>query len=251
MTRLANILLVSAASAIVFSGCRKETDAGVPAPSQPPPNERLLIEHHIDGVPLERDTIRYVNQAGHAYSVTRLEYYISQVTLLGATCCGTPDYVIPGPFLINAAAQAPIDFGQLPAGEYRGATLLLGLPPELNLSGALPNTTENAGMVWPDLMGGGYHFMKLEGHFLNGSTPTGYAMHLGRNDNLVHCDLPQSFALYGQGGTFTLRFNISEVFRDPTTYDLPAGSYSMGSMTLMALLRDNCADAFTIEHDAQ
>lgn len=242
-------LLLSVSLAMASTACRKEDDA--PPSGQPAPviTEKLLLAHHIDGDPLVRDTIRYMNEAGHAYSITRLEYYISQITLLGATCCGTPDHIIPGPFYINAAAHSPIDLGQLPAGEYRGATLLLGLPPVMNQTGALPNTPENSGMAWPDQMGGGYHFLKFEGHFLNGITPTGYAMHLGRNENLVVCDLPQSFALDGQGGTFTLRFNLNEVFRSPNTYELPSGSYSMGSAALMGLLRDNCADAFTIEHD--
>ncbi len=251
MTRMNSTLLIVASTALAFVACRKDQESETPVPSQPAPTERLIIQHHVDGAPLEWDAITFTNEAGHAYSVTRLEYYISQVTLLGATCCGTPDHVIPGPFLINAATPATIDLGLLPAGEYRGATVLLGLPPDLNQTGALPNTAENVAMAWPDQMGGGYHFMKLEGHFLNGATPTGYAMHLGRNENLVVCDLPQSFALDGQGGTFTLRFNINEVFRTPNTYDLPSGNYSMGSMALMALLRDNCIDAFTIAHDAQ
>lgn len=168
-------LLLSVSLAMASTACRKEDDA--PPSGQPAPviTEKLLLAHHIDGDPLVRDTIRYMNEAGHAYSITRLEYYISQITLLGATCCGTPDHIIPGPFYINAAAHSPIDLGQLPAGEYRGATLLLGLPPVMNQTGALPNTPENSGMAWPDQMGGGYHFLKFEGHFLNGITPTGYA----------------------------------------------------------------------------
>lgn len=237
------------AAALVLPSCRKEESASPAAPPLPPSTSTaLVLEHHVDGAQLAFDTISYVNEAGHAFSVTRLEYYVSEIILRGADCCGTPDHVIPGPFYINGTMSNRFELGTLPAGEYTGATLLLGLPASLNVTGALPNTMSNVNMAWPDMMGGGYHFMKFEGHFLNGTTPTGYAMHIGRNENLPVCDMPQSFALHGQAGTLTLRFNLNEVFRDPHTYDLPSGSYSMGSMMLMGLLKDNCANAFTISH---
>ena len=237
------------ASIILLSSCQKdEATAPVDVPVPQNTSTFLAIEHHVDASALEFDTIAYINAAGHAYSVTRLEYYISAIILRGAPCCGTRDHMIPGPFLINGTMPERFDLGTLPAGEYMGATMLLGLPPELNITGGLPNSLANVNMAWPVMMGGGYHFMKLEGHFLNGTTPTGYAMHIGLNDNLPQCSMPQSFALSGTSGTLTLRFNINEVFRDPNTYDLASGSYSMGSMMLMGLLKENCANAFTISH---
>ena len=36
-------------------------------------------------------------------------------------------------------------------------------------------------MAWPDVMGGGYHFLKLEGHYKKDSLLAGYAMHIGQN----------------------------------------------------------------------
>lgn len=232
----------------VLVACGKD-DPATPAPPPSPvsTSTTLLIEHHIDEAPLAFNNIQYTNAAGHSFSVTRLEYYISEITLLGASCCGTSDHSISGPFHINGTLANTFDLGTLPAGEYRGATLLLGLPPSVNQTGALPNSMENINMAWPVGMGGGYHFMKFEGHFLNNGTQTGFAMHLGRDQNLPTCDLPQSFALDGGAGQLALRFNLNEVFRDPHTYDLSTGSASMGSNDLMALLRDNCANAFTIE----
>ena len=49
-------------------------------------------------------------------------------------------------------------------------------------------------MAWPTAMGGGYHFMKVEGHYLDTSnTIQGFAIHLGKNNNLVNVLINQYF----------------------------------------------------------
>jgi hypothetical protein len=230
----------------LLSCSKEEADPPVnPTAPVSPAVTFLQVEHHMDAAPFLYDTVLYVTEAGHAYSVSRLEYYISGIRLMTEDCCDE-DPVIPGPFYINGQQSVTYDLGTLPPGNYTGAELLLGLPPELNITGALPNTLENVNMAWPTPMGGGYHFMKFEGHFLNAGTPTGYAMHLGRNENLPTCMALGAFHLDATTQTLVLQFNLNEVFRAPHTYDLPTGSYSMDSMMLMGLLRDNCTDAFTI-----
>lgn len=231
--------------ALAVAACKKDG----PAPPQPQPvptASTLLLEHEVDSMGLAFDSILYVNAAGHAYGVTRLEYYLSGLTLLGSP--GTPDLEIPGPWYVNAESQTAFQLGALPGGTYSGVAVQLGLPPGLNQTGALPATLENLNMAWPDPMGGGYHFMKFEGHFIHNGTAAGFAMHLGRNEQLVHCSMPATFTLDGTADTLALRFNLNEVFRNPHTYDLATGNQSMGSMVLMGLLRDNCADAFTFAH---
>ncbi|MBP8822437.1 MAG: hypothetical protein KBH07_02190 [Flavobacteriales bacterium] len=210
------------------------------------PRTVLLVEHRVDQVPLQYGTMLYTNEAGHVYSVSRLEYFLSELVLVGAA--GTPDHVVAGPWYINGALGNAFDLGVLPPGSFSGATVQLGLPPALNLSDALPATMAHVNMAWPGPMGGGYHFLKFEGHFLHNGSPTGFAMHLGRNENLVHGAMPGAFTRDGTADSLVLRFNLNEVFRSPHTYDLVTGTQSMGSMVLMGLLRDNTADAFSLEH---
>ncbi len=242
---LRSALLPALLLTVVLPGCSKEDDS-LPDPPSPTPGTgiTLRLEHHADGVPLQFDTVLYTTASGHSYSVSHLEYYISGIRLLTADT-GDVEPMIPGPFLINARHEASFDLGALPPGDHTGVELRLGLTPDLNLTGALPNTIENVNMAWPDGMGGGYHFMKFEGHFMNAGTPNGYAIHLGRNEILPTCLAPDDLHLNGSAQTLLLRFNLNEVFRSPHTYDLVSGSYSMGDMVLMGLLRDNCADAFT------
>lgn len=240
------VLLLALPLLVALSGCAKE-DEDPPGTADPvqPATITLRLEHHADGVPLLFDTVLYATAAGHTYSVSRLEYYITAIELLTADSTDV-EPVVAGPFLVNARNTTTFDLGPLPPGNYTGVRLRLGLTPDLNLTGALPNTLENVNMAWPDGMGGGYHFIKFEGHFLNGGVPTGYAIHLGRNENLPTCHAQGGLLLDGSARTLVARFNMNEVFRTPHTYDLSTGSYSMGSMMLMGLLRDNCADVFTV-----
>lgn len=243
-TAIQRVLIPSAIALLLVTSCKKEEPTAPPSVTGPTPTvNTLAVEHHVDGVPLTYDSIRYTTAMGHAYSVTRLEYYLSEITLLGTN--GTADLILPGPFYINGSAASTFDLGDLPSGEFSGAIALLGLPPALNVTNALPNTSANINMAWPVPMGGGYHFMKFEGHFLNNGISTGYAMHLGRNENLPHCSMNDPFTVE-RGGTISLRFNLNQVFREPHTYDLSTGNYSMGSMMLMGQLRDNCTNAFDI-----
>ena len=229
----------------MISGCKKDDPTPDPVPTPTPSiTHRSEFVHGIDGVPLQFDSVLYVNEAGHQYSVTRLQYYVSGIVLYGTG--STADHSIAGPFYVDGRNTSSFEIARIPSGTYGGASLLLGLPPEMNTTNALPNTIENVGMAWPEPMGGGYHFMKFEGHFINAGTATGYAMHLGRNENLPVCDVPGAFSISGSSAKLIFTFNLNEVFRSPHTYDLSAGNYSMGSAALMALLRDNCADAFTL-----
>jgi len=230
---------------ILSGACQKDED-DPPAPTPTSVAVALKVEHHMDGVPLIFDTILYTTAAEHAYSVSRLEYYLSEIILFGAG--STPNDTLRGPYYVNGSGTTSFTVGELPAAEYSGAALLLGLPQELNVTGGLPNTMENVNMAWPDPMGGGYHFIKFEGHFLDGATATGFAMHVGNNTYLPHAALGQSFTLDGRSGTIAIRFNLNELFRSPHTYDLSTGNYSMGDMMLMGQLRDNAYDAFTIEY---
>lgn len=227
-----------------LAACDKEEDEDVRMVVPLAQSMTLGLEHHMDGVDLARDTLLYYTLTGHNYSVSRFEYYVSEIVLQGAS--GTPNDTIHGPYY--ADGNRSFQLGTMAAGTYSGATLLLGLPPTINVTAGLPNTLENVNMAWPDPMGGGYHFIKFEGHFMDTGILIGFAMHVGNNAYLPRAELGQPFVLDGKSGTLVIRFNLNELFRTPHSYDLAAGNYSMGNAALMGQLRDNAVDAFTIEY---
>ncbi len=136
----------------------------------------------------------------------------------------------------------------IPVGIYSSVTFYIGLDSLTNKTGILPNSLENINMAWPDMMGGGYHFMKMEGHFLDSTnTINGYAMHLGKNPNLVTININKQINLKINQEK-KLIMNINEWYKHPLIYDFNVdGNYSMSVMSAMMKLSKNGKDVFTIQ----
>lgn len=143
-------ILLFAFAIITITSCQKKTENTT---SQ----LRIDINYKVDDVPLFKDTMRYLNNAGDFYSVTRLEYYISDIVLHNAN---GDDYKSEQIQYVNAFTQATnqLVLDAVPNGTYTSFSCKIGLTAAKNLSNTLPNTSENVNMAWPDMMGGGYHF---------------------------------------------------------------------------------------------
>ena len=65
----------------------------------------------------------------------------------------------------------------LKSGEYSNIEFVFGLNKDKNINNEYINENFHNQMFWPDFMGGGYHYMKLEGKFDNETSF--YATHTG------------------------------------------------------------------------
>lgn len=204
----------------------------------------INVTHTIDGLPLEIDSAQYECAAGFSYSISCLEYYVSNVTFVGDH---GNSYIDNGIYYINAADPNHCDFeiDRVPVGSYSRITLNIGIDSARNLTGYLPNTLQNVNMAWPVGMGGGYHFMKMEGHYISTSV-FGYAVHLGSNQSLTFCsiDEPTSFVYTNHSGVLTM--DINQWFQDPYIYNFDTdGNYTMGNASLMELISVNGRDVMS------
>ena len=103
-------------------------------------------------------------------------------------------------------------------------------------------------MEWPDGMGGGYHFLKFEGHFVDSGNTFGFAMHIGTNNYLVNGKLWARITLGDGVNTLNVGMNMNEWFKNPAVYDFNMdGNYSMSSMMAMEKLMMNGADVLKIK----
>ena len=226
---------------LLLFGCKNE-------PAAPEVDYTLQIAYAVDGKPVLPETMKYTTQAGYLYSISKLEYYISDIRLQKTdgkiVSVAGAHYVN---FLDNTTSliRLPDDA----SGTYTSLTCNIGIGPDMNKTGALPNTLANANMAWPDQMGGGYHFLKLEGKYEagNGSGIKGYAMHLGKNDNLVKVTLTKDFRLDKNRPQLTLVMNLNEWFRNPHTVDFEVdGTASMYQQQYMQKLVLNGATVFKL-----
>jgi hypothetical protein len=123
------------------------------------------------------------------------------------------------------------------------------MAPAQNISNSLDNTPENINMQWPEVIGGGYHFLKFEGRYLDSANINqGFTMHIGTNDMPIQ---HQKIAINVEvvesvSAELELKMNINEWFKNPYTYDFNKdGNYTMAIPELMVLLKNNGYDTFT------
>ncbi len=238
-----------------ITGCKEDTD---PAPS-PTPQEAttpaaVQISYEVDGVPLEFDTLKFKTPYNVQFKMENLLYYISEITLhkTDGSVCKTWENGARRYFYMDGRKEpvATLDLGNVPEGEYNKITFHVGLPEDLNKHGAIENTTENTNMIWPTMMGGGYHFTKFEGKFMRPVVDTlaGFAIHIGTNSALVNVtvNLPTPLKISGTNKvTIPLVMNFNEWLKTPYDYDFSTDkSYTMMDSTLRVKLAANGADAF-------
>jgi hypothetical protein len=103
-------------------------------------------------------------------------------------------------------------------------------------------------MLWPDVMGGGYHFLKLEGKYLDSlKNEKGIAIHIGLNSSLVNHHPINSDIKIVENNTSSVKLamNLNEWFMNPYTFDFNRdGNYTMGDSTAMNFIKNNGNDVF-------
>jgi hypothetical protein len=245
--RLHKLLSILAIPIFLFTSCKKDKDDD-PIPTPPPVKETNLvinINYNVDGQNIIYDSLRYFNEAGNNYSISKLQFYLSGFKFIKDD---GSDFVTNNVFYVDirVAGTNTLTFKNFPAGNYTGMEFYVGLDSTHNLTNALPNTIENVNMAWPEPMGGGYHFMKLEGHFVSGASTFGYAMHIGLNPYLVEAGANKAFTVTKDiNNNVSLNMNINEWYKNPFIYDFDIdGNYSMGNMQAMTKLAANGKDVF-------
>ena len=231
--------------AIAFTACDKDDSVTTPNPSN---IINFKIQYHVDATAIIRDSVMYINAAGNQYGIHNLMYYLSEIKLTKAD--GTT-HLLKNVHYADCFNPLTNQFGfaNVPQGIYTGISFNIGIDSVHNHHQVMTNTMENLNMEWPELMGGGYHFLKLEGSFIDAGTNYGYAMHVGTNPCLVPVTLLKNFIVTADSKIqLTLNMNVNEWFRSPYDYDFNSdGNYCMGNMPLMMKLTENGYNAFSFQ----
>jgi hypothetical protein len=206
---------------------------------------KIQINHTVDGKPLVLDTLDYRNEAGNIYRIERLQYFLSDLRFYG-----NRQLVAHVDTVIYVDARTPekclFTLQDFPFRYVDSVSFLIGVTPKYNVTGRLSSTMETAAMDWPQMMGGGYHFLKLEGRWADNSQTPGFAAHLGKQGYQVSAGMHCAY-LPGKhvSDPLVMTMNVNEWFRSPHQYDFSKdGVYSMGDEALMLKLKENGTDAF-------
>ncbi len=204
--------------------------------------------HRVGTETLEFDTIRYVNAYGNTFSVVTLKYFISNI-ILQKTDGGS--LLIDEEHYIDASDNTTTSFIPLlkiPVGTYSRISFVFGLDTLKNVSGWFTNPPESK-MEWPLGMGGGYHYLKLEGKLNATGLIKSYQAHMGQLKGMpyyISVDLPESsFNIDGDDVNIQIIMDINKWWVNPNTLDLNDITGIMGNGSIQQQLKENGNDVFS------
>ncbi len=252
----------------VFLGSCKEEEN---PPVQDTGKIVIQFHHRYNNEYVGFDNLHYINKAGNQMMFSEIQYFISDVTL---------HYTDDRAYLINKwkdihyvdsdipSTQTWEVYDSIPAGIIDSISFTFGINEEKNQSYMYVNPPESL-MFWPDILGGGYHYMKINGKWLNEQQQLSpFNFHLGigqiydnqqqitgfiQNYFHVGVTLPvySSYILKiepGQESAIAIAMNVERWFEGPNTWDFNYwGGDIMQNQAAMQTACENGRDVFTLE----
>ncbi len=189
----------------------------------------ISMSQMVNNDSVQMDTLLYTNEKGQKFSVTRLRYMISDLSFHKAD---GSSFTINEYHLVDITKPATLVWNpttKVPEGDYTAISFKFGFDREDNIENQYADLN-TAIWNWPDPLGGGYHYMQLEGRWEDGGNSGGYATHMGTARHITATDTtyednhfvakPMNSAISIPAKTsFELVMNIEEWYRNPYTWD--------------------------------
>jgi hypothetical protein len=241
-----------------FQNCRKE--AKTEPEQDPAPTEevkgKLLVEmdNKVEDEVLVFNKY-YLDARGDSFLVKKLNYFISNIVL---TREDNSTFSVPESyFIIRHPDSRSFTLNNIPPGNYKSVSLMLGVDSARNASGAQTGVLDQAtagDMYWT--WNSGYVFFKLEGSAprSNGSSKS-ISYHIGgfggeyKAQRSFQIGFGSSRAVIGPDKVprLTLKTDLQEFFRTPTLIDVSTQYYMMSPGAGAKLYADNYADIISFE----
>lgn len=239
---------------IIICSCHEDADDKVFQA-----NIAFNFSHAWDGEEVTNsdfNTIKFTNENGEQLSIEKLRYLISNITFEKTT---GETYVFDGYYLIDVTNNSNLSFtpnSTIPTGNYSKVSFTFGFNNEDNYNN-YPDLNSASWNV-PEMLGGGYHYMQLEGKFIDNITnETGYAYHAIRavdnsgvtpvfEDTFFEVDL--GAANITDSITFNIEMNIAEWFKNPNAWNLnELNNMLMPNFNAQIMMFENGQNAFSLK----
>ena len=238
-----------------FVGCKKTTPTG---------HLQINFSTEVDGVSIWYDVLDYENDAGNRYEVNEVRYFISRIVLQKTDDTQVSIGDNNGIHYYDSDIASSYNWlvsDEIPVGKYESVSFVFGLDEAQNITGYFVNPPET-NMAWPVPIGGGYHYMQINGKWLNTNEElTPFCLHTGIGQtyqdgnitgfvqNFFTVTLPlASFEITAdKTSSFTLTMNINNWFRDPNMYDFNEwGGTIMQNQAAQEVLKANGKNVFSV-----
>lgn len=249
--KLSKILLLMLLSLAVIS-CKNDDDNNTIANT----NLSFNFTQNWDGTPVSLDDFEntvYTTQIGQELTITRIRYLISRIVL---TNSNDEQIEVNGYKLIDMSDPSTFSFNpniEIPEGEYT-ISFIYGFNEEDNITGAYADLN-TAIWNWPDMLGGGYHFMQFEGMYnVNTNAPSPFNYHNGTarvsegvfEQNYVTLTITTPITI-SDNNPVNINMNIAEWFKNPYTWDLDVYNTTlMPNYDAQKLMHQNASTVFSV-----
>lgn len=219
---------------------------------------QFVFQHTVNGSVLQKEAMNYTNLAGNSYEVDEIQYFISEIMLKtseGKTVSIASDSAIHyvDMDISSTLAWKPADL--IPETQYDSISFVFGINKAKNITGLFVNPPERD-MFWPDMMGGGYHYMKMNGKWkAPGDVIKAFNFHLGIGmgsmgmfyQNYFKVTLPFRYSLRASNQFIVFTMNIEKWFESPNVWDWNTiGGQIMQNQAAMNMACQNGAHVFAV-----
>jgi len=239
---------------ILFISCKKHEELG---------GIEFFFSHTIDNTPVQFNQLIYTNTAGNQYQVNEIKYFISKLFLIDDKGESIEIKKDRGIHYVDCSLKKTLQWtiNEVPKKNYTALSFVFGLDENDNKSNRFVNPPES-NFSWPDVLGGGYHYMQINGKFRNKNGELqNMNIHTGigqlRNENneitqFVHnyftVTLPINFSVDENYTTqLILNMEIQRWFDTPNLYNFDEfGTGIMQNQCAQQLLKENGANVFEV-----
>ena len=209
---------------IFFFSCSSDSDELIKEV-----NVKINFTQNWDGASFEKSDLsntELTNKLGTKLTIDKLRYLVSKITLTNAADKAT---IFEGYKLIDLSDEESLVFSpslKITEGNYSLA-ITFGFNNDDNIDGAYADLNTASWNV-PMMLGGGYHFMQIDGKYLNNSAAqTSFNYHTIRAYNTSTNETEDTSFVVSLGNVniksdanIEVKMNIAEWLKNPNNWDL-------------------------------
>lgn len=251
-------LSIIAALAVSFAACNKKDDNKTTTPTPTPTDTTTTgtvgfeFSNKAGSADLVMTTGNYTNAAGESFTVTKFNYYITNIKMIKAD---GSEYAEPESYHLlqaDVASSHHFHLKSVPKGSYKGFSFLIGVDSTRNVSGAQTGALDPAnGMFWT--WNTGYIMAKLEGTCAAlTTTDKKFVHHIGGFDSFtggirkVTINFPQNMDVSSSKElSVMLNTDVLKWF-SPNTVSIASSSTVMSVGATSAKIANNYANMITL-----
>jgi len=244
------LLIVGFVLGMVFNFSSCKTDEPEDPTESKNTEVKINFNHFVDANPVEIDTMKYINAHGDTFSIRTIKYFISRMTFHRD---GKSDVTLSDMHYVEHAIPETESYTfktKIPDGTYTGISFTYGFVNADNKSNMF-STPPEFQMFWPENMGGGYHYQKIEGQYYDDGIKKFFNFHAGgldKTDYSIHMVLPNSgFKVVNNKVSIELDMEMQNWFKTPVVWDFAYfGAAIMGNHEAQQTIQKNGKDVFTV-----